>query len=30
MRIDDPRLEAVTGIEGYDAGVFLDAEGPMK
>jgi lipopolysaccharide transport system ATP-binding protein len=30
MRIDGPRLQAVTGIEGYDAGVFLDAEGPMS
>jgi lipopolysaccharide transport system ATP-binding protein len=29
MRIDGPRLQAVAGIEGYDAGVFLDAEGPM-
>jgi lipopolysaccharide transport system ATP-binding protein len=30
MRIDGPRLQSVTGIEGYDAGVFLDAEGPMS
>ena len=30
MRIDGPRLQAVTGIEGYDAGVFLDAVGPMS
>jgi lipopolysaccharide transport system ATP-binding protein len=30
MRIDGPRLQAVAGIEGYDAGVFLDAEGPMS
>ena len=30
MRIDGQRLQAVTGIEGYDAGVFLDAVGPMS
>ena len=30
MRIDGPRLQAVAGIEGYDAGVFLDAIGPMS
>jgi lipopolysaccharide transport system ATP-binding protein len=30
MRIDGPRLQSVAGIEGYDAGVFLDAEGPMS
>ncbi len=30
MRIDGPRIISVTGIEGYDAGVFLDAEGPMS
>ena len=30
MRIDGPRLQAVTGIEGYDAGVFVDAIGPMS
>jgi len=29
LRIDGPRLQAVAGIEGYDAGIFLDAEGPM-
>ncbi len=29
MRIDSPRLQGITGIEGYDAGVFLDAAGPM-
>jgi lipopolysaccharide transport system ATP-binding protein len=30
MRIDGQRLQAVTGIEGYDAGVFLDAVDPMS
>jgi lipopolysaccharide transport system ATP-binding protein len=30
MRIDGPRLQSVAGIEGYDAGVFLDADGPMS
>ncbi len=30
LRIDGPRLQAVTGIEGYDIGAFLDAAGPMK
>ena len=29
MRIDGPRLLSVTGIEGYDAGIFLDAGRPM-
>src|ERR1700722_5723214 len=30
MRIDGPRLQSVAGLEGYDVGVFLDAEGPMS
>lgn len=30
VRIDGPRLQAVTGVEGYDVGAFLDADGPMK
>jgi lipopolysaccharide transport system ATP-binding protein len=30
MRIDGPRAISVTGIEGYDVGAFLDAEGPMS
>jgi len=30
MRIDGQRLQAVTAVEGYDAGVFLDAVGPMN
>jgi lipopolysaccharide transport system ATP-binding protein len=29
MRIDGARLLSVTGIEGYDAGIFLDADGSM-
>jgi lipopolysaccharide transport system ATP-binding protein len=27
LRIDSARLQAVTGIEGYDGGLFLDADG---
>lgn len=30
LRIDGPRLQAIAGIEGYDAGIFLDAEGSMS
>ncbi|WP_375775727.1 ABC transporter ATP-binding protein [Bradyrhizobium sp. ma5] len=29
LRIDSPRLQAVAGIEGYDGGIFLDADGHM-
>lgn len=30
LRIDSARMQAVTGIEGYDAGIFLDAEAPLS
>lgn len=30
LRIDGPRLQAVTGVEGYDVGAFLDADGVLK
>lgn len=29
IRIDGPRLQAVTGVEGYDVGAFLDREGKL-
>lgn len=29
LRIDSGRLQAVTGIEGYDGGMFLDADGHL-
>ncbi|WP_271613710.1 ABC transporter ATP-binding protein [Bradyrhizobium sp. CCBAU 51627] len=29
LRIDSGRLQAVAGIEGYDGGVFLDADGAL-
>ncbi|MBU6378573.1 MAG: ABC transporter ATP-binding protein [Gammaproteobacteria bacterium] len=29
LRIDGPRLQAITGIEGYDIGAFLNREGKL-
>jgi lipopolysaccharide transport system ATP-binding protein len=30
LRIDSARLQAVAGIEGYDGGIFLDADGHLS
>lgn len=30
LRIDGNRLQAVAGVEGYDIGAFLDADGPLS
>jgi lipopolysaccharide transport system ATP-binding protein len=30
LRIDSNRIQAVAGVEGYDAGAFLDVDGPLS